>query len=184
MTGLNPIWGTITVYITSYLRSYDDTVTLSLTYIVFPISVTSCAIFMQVGAFMQDRVHPKIQIALGITMFSVPVILCSLVTSFGLFIFLYSIVLGFGYGITYMLPIKNAWLFYPKRKGTVSGLILCSKSIGSIAWSLIATYIANPNNMTTDLKIPIGNGQYEKLYSAESEVVANVPRMLCKCLLL
>ena len=78
-----------------------------------------------------------------------------------------------------MLPIKNAWLFYPKRKGLVSGLILASKSMGSIAWSLLATYLANPNNLSPDLIIDIGNGQKEKLFSADSEIVANVPRMLC-----
>jgi hypothetical protein len=98
-------------------------------------------------------------------------------------LFLYAVVLGFGYGITYMLPIKNAWLFYPKRKGLVSGCILASKSMGSIAWSLLATFLANPNNLSPDLIIDIGNNQKEKLFSADSEVVANVPRMLCNLLI-
>ena len=35
------IWGNVSIYITSYLRTFDDTVTLEDTFLVFPIIVVA-----------------------------------------------------------------------------------------------------------------------------------------------
>ena len=130
--GITTIWGSITVYVTSYLRVYNPSLTMSVTYIIFPVAILTCALTMQVGSILMDRMHPKLQLGLGTALFALPVIACSFVTSFPLFVFLYSFVVGLGLGITYMLPIRNAWLFYPERKGMVSGMILAAKGLGSI----------------------------------------------------
>lgn len=109
--------------------------------------------------------------------FSVPVLICSYVKNFFLFAALYSILLGFGFGLIYMLPLRNAWLFYPNKKGMVSGIILSCYSIGAIIWSFLSTAVANPNNDPTTLVVPVGNN-FEKLFDPDSDVANNVPHML------
>lgn len=109
--------------------------------------------------------------------FSLPLFICSFVHNFALFAVLYSFIMGFGFGIIYMLPIRNAWLFYPDRKGMISGIILSCYSVGAIAWSFLSTYLANPNNDPTTIKIEVGNA-HEKLFDPYSEVAENVPNML------
>lgn len=85
--------------------------------------------------------------------------------------------MGFGFGMIYMLPIRNAWLFYPDRKGMVSGIILSSYSVGAIVWSFLSTYLANPNNDHTTILIQNGIS-HEKLFDPDSEVALNTPEML------
>jgi len=62
-----------------------------------------------------------------------------------------------GLGLCYMLPVKNAWLFYPKKKGMVSGIILSCYSFGAIFWSFLTTYLVNSNNMLPTLVVNNGN---------------------------
>lgn len=90
---------------------------------------------------------------------------------------LFTFVCSAGVGITYMLPVKNAWLFYPKKKGMVSGIILSCYSFGAIIWSFFTTYLVNPNNTLPSLVIMNGKNR-DLLFSEDSDVVANVPHML------
>lgn len=114
---------------------------------------------------------------LGGFCFAFPVFTCSFIHNFPIFAMIYVLVMGFGFGLIYMLPIRNAWLFYPNKKGMVSGIILCSYSIGAICWSFLSTALANPNNDPTTIKIKNGIS-YEKLFDPDSEVSQNTPGML------
>lgn len=109
--------------------------------------------------------------------FSVSVFICSYAKSLALFAFFYSFVVGFGFGLIYMLPLRNAWLFYPNKKGMVSGIILSCYSIGAIIFNFLSSAIVNPNNESPTLIIPVGNA-FEKLFDPDSDVVNNVPHML------
>lgn len=136
MTGLTTIWGSITVYVTSYFRAkYDPNLNMADTYIIFPLTITTCALFMQLGAVLMDRMHPRLHMAIGGFIFAFAVFACSFTENFWIFMLFYSFVLGLGFGLLYMLPIRNAWLFYPHKKGMISGIILCAKSFGSIGSS-------------------------------------------------
>lgn len=134
MFGLVPCWGSITVYLTSYLRQFDDTLTMTKTYFAYPLTITCAAIFMQIGTYLIDKVHPKLIMFTSLFTMALAVFLVSYVKSFALFLVVYSGMVGFGYGFAYMLPIKNSWLFYPNNKGFVSGIILLCYSLGAILW--------------------------------------------------
>lgn len=176
MTGMTTIWGSITIYVTSYFYQYDPSLSMAATDITFPLTITTCAICMQFGQLLMDRIHPKLQMAIGTALFSIPVFCCQWVTNFYLFMFFYSFVLGLGFGMIYMLPIRNAWIFFPQKKGTVSGIILCAKSLGAVSWSLFAEFLANPHGLQPDYQIVHGLDR-EKLFPPGGEVVNNVPKM-------
>lgn len=107
------------------------------TYVIFPITILVGAIFMQIGSFMNDRVNPKIQVSIGgILMFS-SLLTCSYTTNYALFIFMYSVGIGMSLGLLYMPGLKNSWLYFPSKKGLISGIILSCYSIGAILWTLL-----------------------------------------------
>ena len=99
----------MTIYITSYLRSLDPDVTYSSTYVIFPISVTVGAVFMQVAALLNEYLHPRIQMAFGGSLIGLAYILCSYITNYNLFVMVYSVFIGVSFGILYMVSVKNAW---------------------------------------------------------------------------
>jgi len=79
---------------------------------------------------------------LGGTLFSFPI----KTQNYWVILFLYSVLNPVGFGMIYMLPVRNAWLYYPKKKGMVFGVILMMYSVGAIFWGLLTTFLANPSN--------------------------------------
>jgi hypothetical protein len=56
------------------------------------------------------------------------------------------VVMGMSLGILYMPGLKNAWQYFPSKKGLISGLILSCYSVGAILWTLFTKAVANPND--------------------------------------
>ena len=177
MLGIVPTWGNIVVYVTSYFRIYDQTITLQNTFIVFPLTLAMGALSMQLGAVMLDYLHPKVHLMIGGSLFVCSIILSGYMTNFYLFLLFYSILAGAGYGIVYMLPLKNAWQFFPNKKGMIGGIILASHSFGAIGWSFFTANLINPNNEMPNLYLNVGNS-YEVLFSPDSAPAHNVKYML------
>lgn len=117
------------------------------TYIIFPITITVGAICMQLGSYLIEKINPRIQMAVGGACIVVPLFLCSIITNFYLFVFLYSVVIGLGFGLLYMVSLRNAWQFFPSKKGMLSGIIMSCYSFGAIFWVLLTKAIANPENL-------------------------------------
>lgn len=90
---------------------------------------------------------------------------------------MYAVVIGAGFGILYMVALRNAWSYFPSKKGMISGLIMSCYSVGAIIWVIITKQIANPDNIKPDIII-ILEDKKEKFYSPDSEIVKNVPLML------
>jgi MFS family permease len=135
------------------------------------------AIFMQIGSYLIEKMNPRIQMAIGGTCIVVPLFLCSLITNFYLFVFFYAVVVGLGFGLLYMVSLRNAWQFFPSKKGMLSGMIMSCYSFGAILWVLLTKAIANPDNIKPTEIVQVEE-KIEKFYSADSEVVKNVPFML------
>lgn len=144
--GIVAIWGNISIYITSYLRASDSSVTMATTYVIFPITILMAAIFMQLGSYMNQRVNPKIQVSIGGLLMFLSLFSCSYVTNASLFIFLYAVVMGLSFGLLYMPGLKNSWQYFPSKKGLISGIVISSFSVGAIFWTLLTKAVANPND--------------------------------------
>ncbi len=117
------------------------------TYVIFPMTITMGAIFMQLGSFLIEKgMNPRIQTGLGGICLVSPLIICSYTTNFTLFVFTYSVMIGLAFGLLYMPSLKNSWQYFPNKKGLISGIILSCYSVGAIAWTLITKSVANPTN--------------------------------------
>ena len=111
--------------------------------------------------------HPKLQLAIGGTIFAIAILTSTFMTNLYLFVLFYAVISGVGYGIIYILPLKNAWLFFPTKKGMIGGIILSSHSFAAIGWTFFTSTMINPNNDIPDLYLNVGNS-LEVLYSPES----------------
>ncbi len=58
--GMIPVWGNIMVYVASYMRRFDDSLTLATAFLVFPFTILTGSLFMQLGSYLIDRMHPKL----------------------------------------------------------------------------------------------------------------------------
>lgn len=94
-------------------------------------------------------------------------------TNFYLFVLFYAVFAGMGYGIIYILPLKNAWMFFPNKKGMVGGIILASHSFAAIGWTFLTTSLINPDNEMPNLYINVGSS-LEVLYSEDSAPARNI----------
>lgn len=106
---------------------------------VFPLTLCLGSIAMQLGSVMLDYFHPKVHLAIGGTIYVAGIALSAFMTNFYIFLLFYSLMAGIGYGIIYILPLKNAWLFFPEHKGMVGGIILSSHSFAAMGWTFLST---------------------------------------------
>lgn len=169
-----PIWGNIVVYMTSYFRVYDHSITLQNTFMVFPLTLCLGSIAMQLGSVMLDHFHPKVHLAIGGFIYVAGIALSAFMTNFYIFLLFYSLMAGIGYGIIYILPLKNAWLFFPEHKGMVGGIILSSHSFAAMGWTFLSTQLMNPQNQMPNLYINVGNS-LEVLYGEDTDPARNMP---------
>ena len=54
-------------------------------------------------------------------------------------------------GPTYYIPIMCAWEWFPNRKASVTGFILCGYGFGGFIFGLLTANIANPDNLKPDV---------------------------------
>jgi hypothetical protein len=81
------------------------------------------------------------------------------------------------FGLLYMTGLKNAWQYFPSKKGLLSGIILSCNSVGAICWTILSKAVANPRN-----EKPMENFKFENnvefFYLPDQDAVKNVPEML------
>jgi len=114
------------------------------TFLVFPLTLASAALGMQLGSVLMDYLHPRVQLTLGGGIYVLSLFVSSYQTNFYLYLFFYSVVVGVSYGTIYMIPLKLAYAYYPSNKGQVGGIILASSSIGAIVWTFLSVGLVNP----------------------------------------
>jgi len=164
------LWGAISIYVASYLRNYDTSVTISLLLSLSPLTGMGMNFGLFFGVPLAEKFGPKVILASGICIISLSVFLTSYAESFFMLSALYGFVNGFFNGVLYMIPVVCGWKFYPNNKGLVSGITIGAFGFGSFIFNFIATGVVNPNN----LKPTIIDGD-EKYFGPE--VADRVPQL-------
>lgn len=60
-------------------------------------------------------------------------------------------VFGFGNGLTFVTVIRNSWMYFPKNKGLITGIILVGIGGSSLIFTWQADSIINPKYVLLDL---------------------------------
>jgi len=164
------MWGTISVYVASYLRNYDDSVTVEKMKGVFPYMMIAINAFLSFGVKLANKIGFKLTSLIFMVWYAACIFLCSFIKSFILFVIVYAAVMGVAGGILYMVPVVCGWKYFPQRKGLVSGIIVGGYGLGTFIFNFIALAIVNPNNEKASI---VYDG--EKYFGPE--VYNNVPKM-------
>lgn len=105
---------------------------------------------------------------LGLWVFALSVFLASFMVSLWSFAAFYGGLFGFCVGISYMLPFKNSYSYFPNRKGMCAGICMAGYGFGSFVYNQIFLHLVNPNNLPFD----------EKTHIFPKEVADNFPGAL------
>ena len=83
--------------------------------------------------------------AFSITVYSITLILMGRISRL-LFAFISIAFLGAGYGVCMVTTLYAGWTYYPKNKGTITGIMLSSHGFLGIIFNYAVLFLLNPNN--------------------------------------
>lgn len=95
------------------------------------------------------------------------------------FIALFSISYGIATGLTYSVPLHIAWMYFPKKEGLISGLIIAGYGLGGFIFGLVSTHYINPDDINP--KVEVADKESPDDYDTSPfspEVAEDVPRMI------
>ena len=170
----NPyIWGGINIYAASYYKfNYEPDLNLDSTSIVFAVS----SLFTPLGVFVSLRFSQQINFHIYFPVCGLflvlSIFLSSLMISFWLFVVLFSFMFGLGCGFFYVILMINAFEYFPKKKGLISGILMGIYGLGGFLFTLLMSWIINPEN-----KLPV-KGPDGSNYFYDEEIYNKLPNAL------
>lgn len=143
--------GNFCVYFASYIHLYQDWVNIQSCNIMAPTILLLLAIFSPISGIIEKYIGPKLTLLLS----SIIVQICLILYYFqnNLYIFYtISVFIGIGNGISAGVPIKNACLYFPKRKGIINSTIIFIGGLTSMLYLIIGEKIINPDKKPIEKK--------------------------------
>ena len=143
--------GNFCVYFASYIHLYQDWVNIQSCNIMAPTILLLLAIFSPISGIIEKYIGPKLTLLLS----SIIVQFCLILYYFqnNLYIFYaISVLIGIGNGISAGVPIKNACLYFPKRKGIINSTIIFLGGVTSMLYLIIGEKIINPEKKPIERK--------------------------------
>jgi MFS family permease len=141
-------FGSLYVYLISYLHETDHNLTLQYGYFLFSFFSVLNVVTSSIGGFLEHRIGLKQTIFIG----NLLVLIGSISLYFSKNIFLdYGLfgLFGIGIGISFSLPTKNICLYYYDKKGLFLGLLALVTSITGFIVNYISEKIINPDSTET-----------------------------------
>ncbi len=169
MIGAYYFFSNINLYVASYLRQYNPSVSPKDTLLIMPIYI----VCQSIGTILSIKLCSQFGYVKVSNFSYFGFASCSLLmvwtTNYWVFVFLYGVAAGLFIGFGYMPALFIAWSYYPDKKSIVTGVSLFTAGISASILSPISTIIVNPEN--------------KKDYENDPEVYGRVP-FLFFCLFL
>lgn len=161
------LWGILTIYVTSYLRKYDDTISYYDTITIYATSLGVQGIMMIFAGYLETYfASSRAVVAFGCLFVLLACFIASISTDLMSYIIFYGGFFGSGFGIAYSSSIVLCVRFNPQQKSLVTGCIVAGIGIGAFAFGTVVTSIINPEAE------PVGPSGY---YDPDSVQVQRVP---------
>ncbi|MCD7947280.1 MAG: OFA family MFS transporter [Oscillospiraceae bacterium] len=109
------------------LTGAGDRVMITMTLYLFTMSF-----FGIVSGWIVDKFGPKVVMYIGGALYGLGWVATMFITSLGGLYFWYGFVAGAGCGLIYNSTIATALRWFPEKRGTMSGLLLCAASLGPL----------------------------------------------------
>lgn len=147
-------WGIISIYVTSFYRLQDSSVTLEANAVAFPAMMLCLGTTMKMGIYLSEKTHPLIVMAFAIVCQSICVFSSSYLPSMTGFIIVYGCLIGLFSGLNFMITIFECNKYFPGKKMYVNAVVLTGTGLGSVVFGLFSYNFLNPN------KVPPIKGYY------------------------
>lgn len=101
--------------------------------------------FIILGSFLvKNHMNPKLLILFGGSVGIIGCYLSSFVKNYYSFLLLFSVSFGITNGLTYIVPLHIAWMYFPNKEGLLAGIIIGSFGLGGFIYGLVSSYVVNP----------------------------------------
>jgi MFS family permease len=144
------------------------------TYIAIPSCVMISCVMMFFGAKLSGIIKHRGCAALGCGLICAALFLMSVITNWVVFLAVFIGFCGSAVGIGYIPALHCGWAYHPWIKGRITGTILTFFGFGAFIFSLIGTWIVNPDNKEATIVEQYGKTTY-RYFTAD--VYENVPTM-------
>ncbi len=125
-----------------------------------PFIVTIGVLFIGtlVGGRIQDRIGPRPVVLAGGFIYSVGVMLASLVNTpdqLWLLVLTYGVIAGIGLGAGYIVPIAMLVKWFPDRRGLITGIAVAGFGAGALVTAPLANWLMAPDDVS-QVFLPLG----------------------------
>jgi OFA family oxalate/formate antiporter-like MFS transporter len=125
-----------------------------------PFTVAVGVIFVGalVGGRIQDRIGPRPVVLTGGVIYSVGIMLASLVEGpeqLGLLVLTYGLMAGVGLGAGYIVPIAMLVKWFPDRRGLITGIAVAGFGAGALITAPVANRLIQPDDVSAAF-LPLG----------------------------
>ena len=144
MIGAYYFFSNINLYVASYLRSHEPSITAKDTLLIMPIYIV-CQSAGTIISISLCQKYGYVKVSnLSYIGFALVNLIMVWVTNYWLFVFLYGVAAGLLIGFGYMPSLFIAWSYYPDKKSIVTGVSLFTAGISASILSPLSTAIVNP----------------------------------------
>ena len=137
-------WSNINSYFVSYLKLHDSpTIELVDGYFLMPIII----FISNIATYFGPKIDAKIGVKKCVSLTLVMVVLAHLMllsTTKLSMVYCAMIIFGVAIGFSYMAVMRNAWLYFPDKKGLISGVILFGYGLSALIFTWVSDSIVNP----------------------------------------
>jgi MFS family permease len=175
--GVFQTFGNLVPYIISYARKRSQPASiryLDATYLL-AVQIAGRTFCTVLGGLLEKKFGPRVSTFIGGFLLSSGVLSSFFVIKANYWILLvtYGLLLGAGFGMSYIGSLSCALKWFPKRKGLVTALIGSGFTLCCISLPALQTFYINPNNEKPDYA-PYPKFPDEK-YFVQSDVLDRVP---------
>jgi OFA family oxalate/formate antiporter-like MFS transporter len=127
----------------------------------FEVAIGTIFIGSLIGGRIQDRVGPRPVALGGAVLYSVGIMLASLVSSPGqlwLLVLTYGALGGIGLGAAYITPIAMLVKWFPDRRGLITGIAVAGFGFGAVITAPVAKALLNGTDDKPSVFLPLGIG--------------------------
>jgi hypothetical protein len=167
------MYGGISIYLASYYRQFDSTVTTRFLMGFLPLRGLMVIFCIPYGGHLTRQYGPRFTTLIGGGTIIVCMFTLIFVTNKYLFLLFYSSAFGFS-TLNFMAPIICSWKHFPSNRGTVSGIVIAGFALGPLIFNPINKLIVNPKGLPTTITEVHGDTTD---YFYGEEVANNVPTM-------
>lgn len=147
-------WGIINIYVASYYKLTDSSVTLETSAIAFPILIFVGSLMITPGIFIAEKTNPLAMLGIVSVLQAGCVFASSYMIDLWGFMIMYGLLFGVISTSGYMVPIVECNKYFPGKKTMVNGFILVGTGVGSLVFGMFSYNFLNPN------KLPHNKGYY------------------------